>query len=110
MCDLRNAFRDIQQGKIDAAAFQAILDRCILDAIKMQDEGRFILETDPHALEVRYNGEWLSGLSFADVLRLTRTMTVARLLEREDFRNRYAAQASFVPNGEKAAVVERYFS
>jgi len=40
---------------------------------------------------VRYNGEWLSKLSFADVVRLTRILTVARLLERDDFAKRYAA-------------------
>jgi tyrosyl-tRNA synthetase len=33
--------------------------------------------------EVRYNGEWLAKLDFADVVRLTRTMTVAQLTERE---------------------------
>src|SRR3954466_4747722 len=42
--------------------------------------------------EVRFNGEWLSKLDFRDVLRLTRTLTVARLLERDDFAKRYAAQ------------------
>jgi tyrosyl-tRNA synthetase len=46
---------------------------------------------DPDRTEVRYNGEWLSTLTFADVVRLTRTMTIARLLERDDFANRYAA-------------------
>src|SRR3954469_1897685 len=56
------------------------------------EQAGVILQTDPHVLEVRYNGEWLSALSFADVLRLTRTMTVARLLEREDFANRYRSQ------------------
>ncbi|MEP6910462.1 MAG: tyrosine--tRNA ligase [Actinomycetota bacterium] len=47
---------------------------------------------DPNRTEVRYNGEWLSKLSYADVVRLARTMTVARILERDDFANRYAAQ------------------
>ena len=47
---------------------------------------------DPERTEVRYNGEWLSKLTFADVVRLARTTTVARLLERDDFANRYAAQ------------------
>jgi tyrosyl-tRNA synthetase len=42
--------------------------------------------------EVRYNGEWLSKLSYADVVRLARTITVARLLERDDFSKRMAAQ------------------
>ena len=49
-----------------------------------------ILDTDPARLEVRFNGEWLSRLDFAETIRLTRTMTVARLLERDDFAKRYA--------------------
>jgi tyrosyl-tRNA synthetase len=50
------------------------------------------LVLDRDKTEVRFNGEWLSKLSFADVVRLTRTMTVARLLERDDFAQRYTAQ------------------
>ena len=41
--------------------------------------------------EVRFNSEWLSKLDFAEILRLTRTTTVAQLLERDDFAKRYAA-------------------
>ena len=40
---------------------------------------------------MRRNSEWLAGLSFADVIRLTRMMTVAQMLERDDFAGRYAA-------------------
>ena len=47
---------------------------------------------DPERTEVRYNGEWLSKLSYAEVVRLARTITVARILERDDFAQRYAAQ------------------
>jgi tyrosyl-tRNA synthetase len=47
---------------------------------------------DPDRTEVRYNGEWLSKLSYADVVRLARTITVARLLERDDFEKRMAAR------------------
>jgi tyrosyl-tRNA synthetase len=47
---------------------------------------------DPDRTEVRYNGEWLSKLSYADVVRLARTMTVARILERDDFAQHYVAQ------------------
>src|SRR5437868_15456621 len=47
---------------------------------------------DPDRTEVRRNGEWLSRLSYADVVRLARTITVARLLERDDFEKRMAAQ------------------
>jgi tyrosyl-tRNA synthetase len=47
---------------------------------------------DPERTEVRYNGEWLAGLSYADVVRLARTITVARILERDDFEKRMRAQ------------------
>jgi tyrosyl-tRNA synthetase len=47
---------------------------------------------DPDRTEVRYNGEWLAKLSYADVVRLARTVTVARILERDDFTNRMKAQ------------------
>jgi tyrosyl-tRNA synthetase len=47
---------------------------------------------DPERTEVRFNGEWLSRLTFADVVRLTRTLTVARLLERDDFAKRFGTQ------------------
>jgi tyrosyl-tRNA synthetase len=42
--------------------------------------------------EVRFNGEWLGKLDFAEVLRITRTLTVAQLLERDDFAKRFAAR------------------
>ena len=46
----------------------------------------------PERTEVRFNGEWLSKLSYADVVALARTITVARILERDDFAKRFAAQ------------------
>jgi tyrosyl-tRNA synthetase len=55
------------------------------------EQAKTILLDDPELLEVRHNGEWLSKLTFADVVRLTRVLTVARLLERDDFAKRYAA-------------------
>ena len=45
---------------------------------------------DPGRTEVRFNSEWLSKLDFAEILRVTRTTTVARLLERDDFAKRFA--------------------
>jgi tyrosyl-tRNA synthetase len=48
---------------------------------------------DPEKTEVRFNGEWLAKLDFAAVVRLTRTITVARLLERDDFAKRFSTQA-----------------
>ena len=46
---------------------------------------------DRERTEIRFNGEWLGKLSYADVVRLARTITVARILERDDFANRFAA-------------------
>jgi tyrosyl-tRNA synthetase len=45
---------------------------------------------DPERTEVRFNSEWLSEVDFAELLRLTRTTTVARILERDDFAKRWA--------------------
>jgi tyrosyl-tRNA synthetase len=55
------------------------------------EQAKTILLDDPELLEVRSNGEWLSKLSFADVVRLTRIVTVARLLERDDFAKRFGS-------------------
>jgi len=38
--------------------------------------------------EIRYNSEWLAKLSFADLLGLASNMSVAQLIERDDFKNR----------------------
>ena len=46
---------------------------------------------DPGRTEIRFNSEWLAGLSFADVIGLTRMMTVAQMLERDDFSNRFGS-------------------
>ena len=47
---------------------------------------------DREKTEVRFNSEWLAGLDFADVIRLTRTTTVAQILERDDFAKRMSAR------------------
>lgn len=44
---------------------------------------------DPAKTTVRFNGEWLSKLNFEEVIQLAASTTVARLLERDDFQNRY---------------------
>jgi len=44
---------------------------------------------DPAKTEVVYNSTWLAPLQFADVVRLASTLTVARMLEREDFTKRF---------------------
>jgi tyrosyl-tRNA synthetase len=69
----------IDPGEIDANA-----QRYFEHACKIIDRER---------TEVRFNSEWLAKLDFAEILRLTRTTTVARLLERDDFAKRFAASA-----------------
>jgi tyrosyl-tRNA synthetase len=44
---------------------------------------------DKDKTEVRFNSEWLGKLNFADVIKLASKYTVARMLEREDFKNRF---------------------
>ena len=71
-------------------------ERPVLSDDEIEANARTYLEQamvilDPERTEVRYNGEWLSKLSYAEVVRLARTITVARMLERDDFAKRYAA-------------------
>ncbi|HRZ13339.1 MAG TPA: tyrosine--tRNA ligase [Kiritimatiellia bacterium] len=47
---------------------------------------------DPARTETRFNSEWLSPMSFEDVIRLSAHVTVAQMLARDDFGKRYAAQ------------------
>ena len=49
-------------------------------AFKILDESKTV---------VRRNSEWFGTMSFADALTLTRSMTVARMLERDDFEKRF---------------------
>lgn len=47
---------------------------------------------DPEKTEVRRNSEWFGKMSMLDTLQLSRQMTVARMLERDDFAKRYASK------------------
>lgn len=47
---------------------------------------------DRERTEVHHNSEWFSKMSFGDLLELSRKMTVARMLERDDFAKRYASK------------------
>jgi tyrosyl-tRNA synthetase len=60
------------------------------NARKFFDDASTIV--DPARTELRFNSEWLGKLDFAEILRLTRTTTVARMLERDDFSKRFAAK------------------
>jgi tyrosyl-tRNA synthetase len=47
---------------------------------------------DVDSAEIHGNAEWLSRMDMAELIRLASTATVAKMLEREDFRDRYQAQ------------------
>ncbi|MGI6566925.1 MAG: tyrosine--tRNA ligase [Firmicutes bacterium] len=47
---------------------------------------------DPAKTKVVYNGDWFGKMTFQDVIRLMSQMTLARMLEREDFANRLQNQ------------------
>src|SRR6266545_1398814 len=73
-------------------------ERPVLPGEVLDENARLFAEQAFRVLDrertvIRFNGEWLATLSYADVFRLTRTMTVARLLERDDFAKRFAAHA-----------------
>jgi tyrosyl-tRNA synthetase len=53
------------------------------------EQAYIILDRD--RTEVRHNSEWLAPLTMADIIGLTRATTLARILERDDFSKRYAA-------------------
>jgi tyrosyl-tRNA synthetase len=60
------------------------------NAQTFQEQALRILDADGELLEVRRNGEWLD-MPMVELLELTRTTTVAQLLERDDFAKRRAA-------------------
>ncbi|MCL4514695.1 MAG: tyrosine--tRNA ligase [Firmicutes bacterium] len=45
---------------------------------------------DPAKTRIVFNSQWLAPLNFADVIRLASQLTVARMLERDDFARRFA--------------------
>lgn len=55
-------------------------------------EKQFFKILDPEKTEIRYNGEWFSRMSFAEIMELASKFTVARMLERDDFAKRFANQ------------------
>jgi tyrosyl-tRNA synthetase len=67
---------------------QLTLEQIAANAKTYADQYHKIL--DPAKTAVRFNGEWLAKLTLYDVIRLMAKTTVARLLERDDFSNRFS--------------------
>jgi len=53
---------------------------------------QFFKVVDKDRTEVRWNGEWLKPMTFPDIMALAAQFTVARLLERDDFEERFKAR------------------
>src|SRR5436190_1713849 len=68
-----------------------VLPDDVLDANAKEFAEQAFRVLDREQTEIRFNGEWLGKLSYAEVVRLARTITVARILERDDFAKRFAA-------------------
>ena len=66
-------------------------DEEVLQNAKTYEEQVFKI-LDKEKTTIKFNSEWLSKLTFGDVLKLTASTTVARMLEREDFKLRFENQ------------------
>ena len=71
-----------------SSARKALTTEQVLENAKTYEEQIFKV-LDKEKTEVRFNSEWLAKLNFEDVVKLAATITVARMLEREDFKKRY---------------------
>jgi len=70
--------------------------RPVLSEAESEENARTYLDQafrilDPKKTEVRRNSEWFGKMSFLDALQLSRRMTVAQMLARDDFAKRHAA-------------------
>ncbi len=72
-------------------ARKALTTEQVLENAKTYEEQIFKV-LDKEKTDVKFNSEWLSKMNFEDVIRLGSKMTVARMLEREDFKKRYENQ------------------
>jgi tyrosyl-tRNA synthetase len=73
------------------SAERPVLPDEVIDANAREFAEQAFRVLDREKTEVRFNGEWLGKLSYAEVVRLARTITVARILERDDFAKRFHA-------------------
>src|ERR671930_194665 len=72
--------RSDTRPRLSAEVVQGYADRMLDQFWRILDRER---------TEVRFNAEWLEGLGMEEILHLTASTTVARMLERDDFAKRY---------------------
>ena len=69
---------------------QLTLEEARENAKTYLDQAKAILKMDE--LKVVHNSDWLGTMSFSDVIKLSSSTTVARMLERDDFNKRYSSE------------------
>ena len=62
----------------------------LANAKTYQEQVKKIL--DPNKTIMRFNSEWMDNMVVSDFIKLTSVQTVARMLERDDFKKRFHAQ------------------
>ena len=65
------------------------LEQTRANAQSYLEQCKLILRDEPEVLELRFNSEWLEPMGYADVIRLASRYTVARIMERDDFKKRF---------------------
>ncbi len=58
----------------------------------VEQVGKILITEDPERFTLRYNSEWLEPLAFKELVFMASQITVAQMLEREDFKKRYQAK------------------
>ena len=72
--------------------------RPVLTKVEIKENAKTYLDQafkilDKNKTKVHYNSDWFGKMGFEDCLQLARKMTVARMLERDDFSKRFASNA-----------------
>jgi tyrosyl-tRNA synthetase len=65
------------------------LEQTRVNAQSYLEQCKLILRSEPEVLELRFNSEWLEKLGYADIITLASRYTVARIMERDDFKKRF---------------------
>ena len=69
---------------------QLSLDEARKNAETYVEQAKVIL--DINTLRIKYNSDWLNKMNFNDVVKLSSSYTVARMLERDDFTKRFKTE------------------
>ena len=71
---------------------QLTLEETKVNAKSYIDQAKVILDID--SLKICYNSDWLNAMNFSDVVNIASKYTVARMMERDDFKKRYKSETA----------------